>query len=81
MIKNSQPSIKNRMIPVSREAAELGIPWLVWILLEPRSRTAMNSDTRTIAKGFILASQATVIAVKPTPFAVFSVRVPSEPET
>ena len=42
---------------------------------------AMNRETTTIAKGFIWPSQATVMAVNPTPPAVVSVRVPSEPDT
>ena len=58
-----------------RSDAEAGILKLVWMVLEPRSSMAIKTETTSMPKGFILDSQATVMAVKPTPPAVPSVRV------
>ena len=68
-------SIKNNIIPIRRSEADAGILNCVWIALDPRSSIAINTDTTSIPNGFIFASQATVMAVNPTPPAVPSVMV------
>ena len=63
------------MMPMSRSDADAGILNCVWIALDPLSSIAMNTDTTSMPYGFIFASHATVIAVKPTPPAIPSVIV------
>ena len=73
--------MKNRMIPISISAADFGMPIVVWMRLEPRSRMAMNSEYKIMSSGFMPLSHATVMAVKPAPPPVSVVRLPSAPLT
>ena len=66
-MKNSQPSMKKRMMAESTSAAEAGILKLVWMVLEPLVKTASRPAMSTMAKGLRWASHATMMAVKPTP--------------
>lgn len=66
------------MMPTSTSAQDSGTPEEDW-KPAPRSSAAIKIATISIANGFIFASHATVIAVKPMPPAVLSVSVPSAP--
>ena len=67
LIKNSQPSMQNRKMPVIMSEMEAGTWSSVCKESAPFSSTASRPEMATIAKGFNCASQATVMAVKPTP--------------
>ena len=68
-MKSSHPSMQNRKIPVMISEMEAGTPMRVWRVSAPFSSTASRVEMPTMAKGLSWASQATVIAVNPTPAA------------
>ena len=74
-MKNSHPSMAKRMMPVSTSATEAGMLKLVWMVPEPLVRMARKAAMNTMMMGLRPASQATVMAVKPTPPAVLALRV------
>ena len=69
-MKNSLPMMQKRMMPVmTLEAKSLSLNWeAIW--MAPFSRKTRRKEMTTMTKVLNLASQATMMAVKPRPPAV-----------
>ena len=68
------------MMPWNTSAAAGAMLYSDWMVSLPLVRMQNSTVTTIMARGFRFASQATVMAVKPTLFATDSVSVLSAPE-
>lgn len=66
-MKNSEPMMKNKMMPVRMSQKELLRPKEVEISVAPFSRNTSSRLVSTMNTGLNLASQETMTAVKPRP--------------